>query len=382
MQNNANVIIIGGGIVGTSLAYHLAKQGIKDIVLLEKDYLAAGSTGRCGAGVRQQWGLKMNCLLAKESIAEFEQLHEMIPTDYDLEFKQKGYMMLAYDNEMVNQYKRNIQLQQSLGIDVEYLTPQEAKTIVPHLNTEGLIGATFCDKDGHLNPFTTTLTYAIGANRLGAKIYKNTRVLDLVREKGKIKKVITDKGDISADLVINAAGPYSKGISKMAGIDIPVFSERHQILVTQSIKQIQDPMVISLKHGFYCQQTPHGSFIMGFGDPNELKGTDTTSTWNFLEEMAQKVLPVLPSLKNLKVVRQWAGSYNITPDSQPILGNSEEVENFYMAVGFSGHGFMIAPAVAKAISETIVGKEPTVDISMLRLKRFEAGNLIKEPSVV
>ncbi|WP_353894264.1 FAD-binding oxidoreductase [Proteinivorax hydrogeniformans] len=382
MKAKANIVIIGGGIVGTSLAYHLACLGIKDIVVLEKDYLAAGSTGRCGAGVRQQWGLKMNCILAKESIAEFEKLSEMIPTDYDLEFKQKGYMMLAYDRNMANQYKKNVQLQRTLGIEVDYLSPLEAKAIVPHLNTEGMVGATFCGKDGHLNPFTTTLTYAIGAKRLGAEIYKGTEVLDMKLEKGKVSKVITNKGEIDTGLVINAAGPFSKNIAKMAGVDIPVYSERHQILVTQPIKQIQDPMVISLKHGFYCQQTPHGSFIMGFGDPNELKGTDTTSTWNFLEEMAEKVLPVLPPLKNLKVVRQWAGSYNMTPDAQPILGNSEDVENFYMAVGFSGHGFMIAPAVAKAISETIVGKKPTVDISMLRLKRFEAGNLIKEPSVV
>lgn len=382
MENKANVVIVGGGIIGCSIAYYLAKNGVKDIVIIEKEYPAAGSTGRCGAGVRHQWGLKMNCLLAKDSIREFERLHEEIPTEFDIEFKQKGYLMLAYSEGLVEQYKKNIALQKSLGIDVNLLTPQQAKGIVPHLNTDGLLAATYCPKDGHINPFIATLVYAKGAQRLGVKIHKYTEVVDVEVKNGKVKAVLTNKGKIETDYLINAAGPYSQFIAQMAGIKIPVYSERHQILVTQPVKLIQDPMVISLEHGFYCQQAPHGSFIMGFGDPNELKGTDITSSWNFIEEMAEKVIPVLPVLKDIKVVRQWAGLYNMTPDAQPILGNTEQVANLYFAVGFSGHGFMLAPSVAKLTAQMLTNQELDIDVSVLNLRRFKEGKLIKEPSVV
>lgn len=382
MKNKANVVIIGGGIIGCSIAYYLAKYGVENIVIIEKEYPAAGSTGRCGAGVRHQWGLEMNCLLAKDSIREFERLHEEIPTEFDIQFKQKGYLMLAYSDRVVEQYKKNIALQRSLGIDVKLLSPQEAKEIVPHLNIDGLLAATYCPKDGHINPFLANLVYAIGAQRLGVKIYKYTEVIDVEVIKGRVTSVLTTKGKIKTNYLINAAGPYAQFVAKMVGIELPVYSERHQILVTQPVKVIQDPMVISLEYGFYCQQVPHGSFIMGFGDPNELKGTDISSTANFLEEMAHKVIPVLPVLKNIKVLRQWAGLYNMTPDAQPILGNTEEVENFYLANGFSGHGFMIAPAVAKLTAKMITNQPLDIDIKVLSLKRFKEGKLIREPSVV
>ncbi|SES65174.1 NAD(P)/FAD-dependent oxidoreductase [Anaerobranca gottschalkii] len=382
MKNKANVVIIGGGIIGCSIGYYLAKYGVEDIVIIEKEYPAAGSTGRCGAGVRHQWGLEMNCLLAKDSIKEFERLHEEIPTEFDIQFKQKGYLMLAYSEKVVEQYKKNIALQRSLGIDVQLLSPQEAKEIVPHLNTDGLLAATYCPKDGHINPFLANLVYAIGAERLGVQIYKYTEVVDVEVINGRVTSVITTKGKIKTNYLINAAGPYAQFIAKMVGIELPVYSERHQILVTQPVKQIQDPMVISLEYGFYCQQVPHGSFIMGFGDPNELKGTDISSTANFLEEMAEKIIPVLPVLKNIKVLRQWAGLYNMTPDAQPILGNTEEVENFYLANGFSGHGFMIAPAVGKLTAKMITDQPLDIDIKVLNLKRFKEGKLIREPSVV
>lgn len=382
MKNKANVVIVGGGIIGASIAYYLAKAGVEDIMVIEKEYPSAGSTGRCGAGVRHQWGLEMNCLLAKDSIMEFERLHEEIPTEFDIEFKQKGYLMLAYNEKTVEQFKKNIKLQRSLGIDVDLLTPKEAKEIVPHLNTDGLLAATYCAKDGHINPFTANLVYAIGAERLGVKIHKYTEVIDVEVENGKVKSVLTTKGKVETNYLINAAGPYSQHIAEMAGVKIPTYSERHQILVTQPVKQIQDPMVISLKHGFYCQQTPHGSFIMGFGDSNELKSTEVSSSWNFMEEMAERVLPVLPVLKDFKVVRQWAGSYNMTPDAQPILGNCEQVDNLYFAVGFSGHGFMLAPSVAKLTAQMLTNQPLDIDVSVLNLKRFEEGKLIKEPSVV
>lgn len=382
MNKTAEIVIVGGGVIGCATAYHLAKLGVKDIVVLEKDYLASGSTGRCGAGVRQQWGLKMNVLLARESIKAFENLNEELDTGFDIEFKQQGYLMLAYTAKMVEQYKKNVELQRSLGVEANFIGPDEAKEIVPYLNTEGLLAATFCGKDGHINPFTTTNSYAAAARRLGVKIYTGVAVTGIAVEKGKIAAVLTNQGRITTGKVLNAAGGYSKEVGAMAGVEIPTYPERHQILVTEPVAPVQGPMVISLHHNIYCQQTPHGSFIMGFGDPKELKEHVISSTWNFMEEMAGKILAVLPPLAQLRVVRQWAGSYNISPDAQPILGEAPGVPGFYNAVGFSGHGFMLAPVTAKLMAELICGQQPHLDIAPLSLERFAKGELIQEPSVV
>lgn len=381
-KQRADVVIIGGGIIGCATAYYLAKQGMTNVVVLDKSYLASGSTGRCGAGVRQQWGLKMNVLLAAESIRAFETLNDELDTGLDIEFKQKGYLMLAYSEKMVEQYKKNVALQQELGVPVNLISPQEAKGIVPYLNTDGLLAATFCPTDGHINPFIATNSYAEAARRLGVRIETFTEAMGIEVEQGKVVAVVTDKGKIYTDAVLNASGGYSREVAALAGVKLPTHPERHQILVTEPVVPVQDPMVISLQHGFYCQQTPHGSFIMGFGDPNELKEHVTSSTWHFMEEMAAKVLPVLPPLAELRVVRQWAGLYNMSPDAQPILGEVPSLKGFYNAVGFSGHGFMLAPVTGMLMAELMTGKEPHLDISALSLERFEKGELLREPSVV
>lgn len=383
MIKTADVVIIGGGISGCSIAYNLAKKGVKNVVVLEKKYLASGATGRCGAGVRQQWGTEINCRLAMKSIKFFENAKEELEYDRDIEFKQGGYLIVASTEKEDKQFKKNVELQKSLGIPVEYLNPKEAKEIVPHLNIDGLISATYCPKDGHLNPFLTTDAYAKAAKRLGVKIYTFTEVVGIKTNAGKVCGVITSKGDeISTRIVVNAAGGYSKQVAKMAGIDLPVYSERHQILVTEPVEPMQKPMVMSFSLNIYCQQTPHGSFIMGRGDPDEPRDLRITSSWKFLNEMSKTVTNLLPPLGKLRIIRQWAGLYNITPDKQPILGPIKELEGFYLAVGFSGHGFMLAPMTGLLIAEQIVREETTMPIHMLSKDRFERGELVLEPSVV
>lgn len=381
-KQNAEVVIIGGGIIGCATAYYLAKQGITDVVVVDRSYLASGSTGRCGAGVRQQWGLKMNVLLATESIKAFETLNDELDTGLDIEFKQKGYLMLAYSEKMVEQYKKNVELQQSLDVPVKLISPDEAREIVPYLNTDGLLAATFCPTDGHINPFVATNSYAEAARRMGVRIMTYTEVTGIEVERDRVIAVDTNKGRIHTNAVLNASGGYSREVAALAGVILPTHPERHQILVTEPVAIVQDPMVISLHHGFYCQQTPHGSFIMGFGDPNELKEHVVSSTWHFMEEMAAKVLPVLPPLAELRVVRQWAGLYNMSPDAQPILGEVPTLKGFYNAVGFSGHGFMLAPVTGRLMAEAISGREPHLDIAPLSLERFAKGELLREPSVV
>ncbi len=376
----ADVVIIGGGITGCSIAYNLAKKGCKNVVLFEKNSLASGATGRCGAGIRQQFGTKVNCILARESIKIFENLSQEL--DYDIELNQSGYLILAYTEKEVNQFKKNVALQQSLDIDVRFITVKEAKKIVPPLNTDGLLAATFCPTDGHADPFKTNFAYAETAQRLGVKIYTFTEVKEIETEDNRITAVNTDKGKILTPIVVNAAGGYSGIIGKMVGVDLPVYSQRHQILITEPVDPLFKPMLMSFSRNFYCQQTPHGSIIMGFGDPNEPKGDDIGSSWQFAREMAQKMTTVMPLLKEVSMIRQWAGLYNVSPDAQPILGEHPQVRGFYMAIGFSGHGFMLAPVASKLIAELILEGKTFLPIDKLDIGRFERGELILEPSVV
>lgn len=382
MIKTADVVIIGGGISGVAIAYNLAKKGIKDIVVIEKSYLASGATGRCGAGVRQQWGTEMNCRVAMESIKFFETANEELQYDRDIEFKQGGYLIVASTEKEDLQFQKNVALQRSLGMEVEYMTPKEATRIVPYLNTERLTSATFCQKDGHLNPFLATDAYAKAAERLGVKIYTYTEVIGINTKDGKVTSVLTNAGEIFTNTVVNAAGGYSKNIAEMVNVDIPVYSERHQILVTEPVEPLQGPMVMSFSLNIYCQQTPHGSFIMGRGDDTEPRDLRITSSWQFLDEMANTVTNLLPPLGNLRLVRQWAGLYNMTPDRQPIYGAVEGVEGFYLAVGYSGHGFMFAPMTGLLMSEMILGEKTSIDISSLDLGRFKRNELVFEPSVV
>jgi len=380
MIKRADVVIIGGGVIGCSIAYNLVKLGANNVLLFEKNSLSSGATGRCGAGIRQQFGTQMNCILARESIKIFENLSQEL--DYDIELNQGGYLILAYTEKEVEQFKKNVALQQSLNINSRMITTKEAKEISPPLNIDGILAATFCPTDGHANPFKTNFAYAEAAQRLGAKIFTFTEVKEIEVENDKIVAVNTNKGKVLTSIVVNAAGGYSGEIGKMIGIDLPVYSQRHQILITEPIDPLFKPMLMSFSRNFYCQQTPHGSIIMGCGNPNEPKGNDIGSSWQFARGMAQKMTTVVPLLKEVSMVRQWSGLYNMSPDSQPILGEHPQVKGFYMALGFSGHGFMLAPVTSKLIAELILKGKTSICIDKLDIGRFEREELILEPSVV
>lgn len=382
IRKKASAVVIGGGILGTSIAYNLARKGMKDIVLVEKSYLTSGATGRCGAGIRQQWGTEMNCILSRESVRIFETLAEELEYPNGIDYRQNGYLLLAYTQKELAQFRKNVALQNSLGIPTRLVSADEAKIIVPHLNTKGLLGGCFGPTDGHANPFHTTFAYAGAAQRLGVTIYKDTEVLKIEKERGRICRVITSRGSIDCELLVNAAGGHAAVIGRMAGLDLPVYPERHQIMISEPVERFQVPMVISFSHHLYIQQTTHGSFIMGQGDPHEPRGFNTNTSWQFAVELAGKITAILPPLQYLNIVRQWAGLYDMSPDAQPILGESPEVKGFFTAAGFSGHGFMIAPYTAKLMAQAVLGEETDIDIDVLNYHRFESGQLILEPAVV
>ncbi|MDD4541680.1 MAG: FAD-binding oxidoreductase [Eubacteriales bacterium] len=382
MQKTADVAIIGGGISGLSIAFNLAQAGVKNIVVLEKNFLGNGATGRCGAGIRMQWGTELNCLLSKYSCEFFEQAQELFHNNIDIEFEQGGYLIGAGTDEEVEQFKRNVKLQNDLGIESVFLSPEEAGEIMPHLDITKIKAATFCHRDGHLNPFRTTEAYSEAARSLGVSIYEYTEVQDILLDGDKLKGVRTDKGDISAPLVVNAAGGYSKLIADMAGVDLPVYSQRHQIMVTEPVEAMQDPMFMGFSLNIYIQQVPHGSFIMGRSDDSEPTDLRLTSSWQFLEKMSETCTTLMPRLGQLKVVRQWAGLYNMTADAQPIYDEAPELPGFYHAAGFSGHGFMLAPVTGHVMSRKIMGEKADIDVSCLNVSRFKDGGLLPTESSV
>lgn len=367
----ANIVIIGGGISGVAIAYNLAKKGMKDIIVFDDNYMNGGATGRCGAGVRQQWSSKGNCIMAKMSVDLFEIAQEELQYHRDIEFKQEGYLIVATNKEEDEQFAKNVILQNSVGIPAKQLSLEEALKIVPHLNKDVVTSATFCNTDGHLNPFLMTDAYYHAAKRLGVKFFYNEKVTDIVIENKKITKVITKNYEVITDKVVNAAGGFSYEVGQLAGVELPVYSENHEILVTEPIEKIQGPMVISFSKNIYCQQVPHGSFIMGRSDPDVERGHDIGSTHKFLDEMAKTAVNLLPPLGDLRVIRQWGGSYNVSPDRQPIIGDTDQLQGYYLAVGFSGHGFMFAPMTGLLVSEVILGLPTTIDITDLHIDRFK-----------
>ena len=290
---------------------------------------------------------------------------------------------MAFTEEEAERFERNVEIQREEGLSVEILTPKMVKERYPFIDTSELKLATFCGKDGHANPHLANFGYAFAARRMGVDIYTHTEVLDVIVEGGAVKGVVTRRGSFRCEIVVNAAGGWSREVGKMAGIDFPTTSYRHQIFVTEPLEDFFPFMAISFDGNFYMRQTKHGQMIMGQGDPNERPGINRRVTYSFLKSMAEKMTRIFPFLRNVRVIRQWSGCYNMSPDAQPIVGCSSDVDGFCYAVGFSGHGFMLAPAVGEALAETILyGKSTHVDISHLRLERFEEGKTEIEGNVV
>ncbi len=381
MNKAFDAVIIGGGILGISTAYELARAGMKNICVLERKYLASGSTGRCGGGFRQQWSTEANTTLAMASVRRLEGLEEEL--GYRTEFFQGGYLILAHTEEEEQQFAKNVAMQRSLGLEVDMVDPAEARKIVPFLNTELIRKATWCPKDGHINPFLLTQGYANAAKRLGVEIHLWTNVTGIMK-KSNIFFVMTENGNTyQTPLLFNCAGGFSKGIGQMLNVDIPVDPYRHEILVTEPVERLWDPMVISFSIGLYARQEMSGGMVMGMGDPNEPVGTYVGSSMHFMYEMSQRFTRLFPKLDKLRIVRQWAGLYEMTADAQPILGPVDEVDNFIQASGFSGHGLMLAPAVSQLLARLVVKREKSPEIDSLNVKRlYNMKNVEKEKSVV
>ena len=381
IDKKADVVIIGGGVNGCSLAYQIAKGG-KKVVLCERSYFCSGATGRCGAGIRQQWSTRENAELAIKSIKIFEGLEKELGNDIGL--RQGGYLIIVHDKKDMIQSEKNVKMEKELGLSVSILKPEEITNVVPILDIKGMnaIGATFCPTDGHVDPFKTTHAYAKAAEKQGAKLYKFTNVEEIKIKNKRIESVVTDKGKIKTNIVVNAAGAWSKQIAEKLNVKLPNKPYRKEILVTERVKPVFSAMVISFKDGIYFSQQEEGQLLGGIPIPNERSGYLTNPTFDFLNHMSKTLTRYAPILKYVNVIRQWTGYYDVTPDARPILGEVEKIKGFIQCNGFSGHGFMLSPMVTKILTEYIVEGKSSKILEKLSIKRFKGKKIVYETSVV
>lgn len=381
MKRKADVVIIGGGINGCSLAYQLAKHDI-DVVVVEKHFLTSGATGSCGAGIRQQWSTRENTHLAIESVKIFEHLSTEL--GQDIEFRQGGYLICIHDAKEMKQAEQNVAMQRSLGLNVDLIDPEGIKRIVPVADVEGMhaIGATFCPTDGHANPFKTTFAFAHAAKSLGATIYTHEEVVDITTTDNKVSAVKTTNGTITTPLVVNAAGVRSKQVAEMVGIHLPNSPFRKEAMATERLQPMFETMIISFKDGIYFSQQAEGQIVGGIPIPEERSGFYTMPTYLFLKHMSQTLTRYIPLLKNVNMLRHWTGFYDVTPDARPILGESKKIQGFIQCNGFSGHGFMLAPMVSTLLSDYITLGKMSDTLESLQAERFKGKKITREQSVV
>ena len=378
MEKTADVVIIGGGIVGLSIAYYLALKKAGRIVLFEKGQLGEGSTSRCVGGIRTQFSTEINIRFSLESLKTFEQFGEEFGVNP--EFKRIGYLFLATTDWEMEIFKENVKLQKKFNIPVELLMPDEISARWPYLRIDDILGGTFCSWDGYAGPSEILSGFAGGAKRAGVKIYEGAEVTGISSGKGKVKGVKVGEEVISTSTVVNAGGPYAASIGEMVGIKIPVKPLRRQIFVTAPfhLTDCPFPLTIDFHRGWYFRQEGDGLLLSG---PLDLEPSfNLNIDYEAMAETSENAISRVPVLEKARIARGWAGLYEISPDHHAILGRVPEVEGFILANGFSGHGFQHSPGVGKVISELIVnGKAITIDISSLSIERFERGDLMLEP---
>jgi glycine/D-amino acid oxidase-like deaminating enzyme len=378
MEKTADVVIIGGGIVGLSVAYYLALKKAGRIVLFEKGQVGEGSTSRCVGGIRTQFSTEINIRFSLESLKVFEQFQEEF--GINPEFKRIGYLFLATTDGEMKIFKENAKLQRRFNIPVELLGPDEIQARWSYLKMDDILGGTFCPWDGYAGPSEVLSGFASGARRAGVKIFQGMEVVEILSGKGKIHGVRTREEEIFTPVVVNAGGPYAASIGEMVSIKIPVRPLRRQIFITAPFHLANSPipLTIDFHRGWYFRQEGDGLLLSG---PLDLESSfNLNIDYEAMAETSESAIYRVPVLEKARIARGWAGLYEISPDHHAILGEVREVKGFILANGFSGHGFQHCPATGKVISELIVdGKTSTIDISPLSIERFEKRELILEP---
>jgi sarcosine oxidase, subunit beta len=380
-METADVVIAGGGIMGCALAYQLAKRKV-DVVLLERETLGSQSTGKCAGGVRQQFSIEANVRLQRMSVKMLEAFEN--DTGHPADFRQIGYLFVFTQPQQVEDFRHNMDMWHRVGLtEARWVDPAEAAKMNPVLNVDDVLGCTFCPTDGIASPADVTSGYAAAAVRLGARLKEGVEVTGIDVASGRVQGVRTSAGDIATRMVVNCAGAWAASIGRLAGLEIPVLPYRRHIAVTGTFPAVPRtmPMTVDFHTSLYFHPEGDGVLI-GMSDRAEPPGFATDVNWEFLEKMFEQVARRAPALAGAGVKTAWAGLYESTPDHQAILGPVRELEGFWCAAGFSGHGFMQAPAAALLVTQLLLDHKSEIDISPFAFERFARGALVTERNVI
>ncbi len=367
--------------MGLSIAYNLAKNhGVRNVSVLERSYLCSGASGRNGGGVRAQWSSETNVRLMQESLRlcrEFAREHRI-----NTWFRQGGYLFLVRSEDKARALEKNVALQKECGLSSELLDPKQAQSIVPELSTEGVVAASYNPDDAVVFPWPFVWGYAEGAQALGVEVSTFTNVTGIETQNGRVTRVLTDRGSIATNLVVNAAGAHSPEVARLVGVELPNHPHRHEICSSEPLKPWLKPLVADLSNGLYFSQSTRGEIVGGISNARVPPGPDQRSSYRFLALYARALLQTCPVLGAVKVLRQWAGLYDITPDSNPIVGEVDQVRGFFLASGFMGHGFMMAPVMGKLLAQHIATGVSLSIFEDWNLRRFASGKLLSEGMII
>ncbi|MFD8934531.1 NAD(P)/FAD-dependent oxidoreductase [Streptomyces sp. NPDC059578] len=381
MPHRASVVIVGGGVIGASIAFHLAEAGVRDVVLLERGALGSGSTCKAAGGVRAQFSDELNVLIGARSLDAYARFGER--TGQEIGLRRVGHLFLLSEPDHVAAFTRGVALQNALGVESRLVDSAEARRLSPLITTEGLLAAVHSPHDGHCTPQSVVLGYAGAARRLGARLYTGVTVRDLELRGDEVRTVVTDRGRVTTDTVVCAAGAWAGAVGAMAGVDLPVTPLRRQMLCTgpvRSLRELSEPLPFTVDFGtsFSFHQEGPG-LLIGMSDPMQEPGFDTSYSPHWLPRLGAALARRAPALLDVGLGGGWAGLYEMSPDGNAVLGRSVTPANFVYATGFSGHGFLQAPAVGEIVRDLCLGRAPFVDVGPLHAGRFAPGAAAPRP---
>jgi len=377
----ADAVVVGGGVIGASVAYHLAKRGLRNVVVLERDRLGSGSTGKNAGGIRMQFSTEINVRLSQRSLPRLEAFAEEM--GIDIAFHQVGYLFLITHDKDVAPFERSLALWSRLGVPAGRLERAEVASLFPELCVDDVRFATFCPKDGYADPNSILQGYVAGARALGVRFVEGAPVTAITRSRGVVTGVTTPEEAIATGLVVDAAGAWGADVGRLAGVDLPITPLRRQILVTERVAGLERefPLTVEFATGLYMHRES-GGVLLGMADPKDGPGFDDSVNWDFLPDVVERAMERLPLLEQATIRTAWGGLYEDTPDKHPIVGRVDGVDGFVSAAGFSGHGVMHAPAIGELVAELIVDGRTSLDLAPLRASRFAEGDLVTEHNVI
>jgi sarcosine oxidase subunit beta len=375
----ASVVIIGGGVVGCSIACQLARRGLRDVVVLERETVGSGTTSKAAGGIRAQFPTETEVRFSLESIRVFERFQDEFGVDPG--YRKIGYLFLVADPADLRGFEERMALQRRLGVDVRVITPREARDMVPALRIDDLVAAVWGPQDGMAGPAEVTNGYARRARELGARILEGVQVTAIARAGDRVTGVRTAQGAIDAPVVVNAAGPTAARVARMAGVDIPVLPRRRHIFFTEPFSEIPGPIPLTTDSasGFYFRKEME-QVLLSPGDVEDVGDDfDVPMDWSRVEDVVQKAMHRVPILEKARIAGGWAGLRPLTPDHHAIIGWAPGVEGFFLAVGFGGWGFQHSPMTGRMTAEWLTEGRPSMDLSLFDPGRFAAGRAASQP---